>query len=133
MFTIIGGYMKFLIVLFCMTVAAAFAVEASVPEINPLTALGELVLNYNSLSSMAKGILFVNILVQVVKQASDFQHKRLLVVLFSVVYGVLEYMSAGGNFVSAFVAVLISGGGAMALYESAKPLLKNISFLKIGK
>jgi hypothetical protein len=133
MFTIIGGYMKFLIVLFCMTVATAFAVEASVPEINPLTALGELVLNYNGLSSMAKGILFVNILVQVVKQTSDFQHKRLLVVLFSVVYGVLEYMSAGGNFVSAFVAVLISGGGAMALYEVAKPLLKNISFLKIGK
>lgn len=128
--------MKFFILVFCMIFAAmstALAVEGSVPEINPLLALGELILNYNGLSSMAKGILFVNILVQVVKQASDFEHKRLLVVLFSVVYGVLEYMSAGGSFVSAFVAILVSGGGAMALYEVAKPLLKNISFLKIGK
>lgn len=106
--------------------------QPTVPEINPLTAIGELIMNWGGMSDLAKGVLFVNIMVQVIKQAVDFQYKRTLVVVFSVIYGIAQMVMGGESAMGATVAVLVSGGGAMALYEVLKPLLKKIKFLKIG-
>ena len=108
---------------------------AIVPEINPLEKLGELITNWSAMSDLSKGVLFVAIVVQVLKQAVDFQYKRLAVVVLSLLYGVGQLVLGGESALAATVSVLISGGGAMLLYEALKPILKKFAIfskLKLG-
>jgi hypothetical protein len=122
-----------LVVALALMTGMAFAQGIEVPPINVLEELGKLVLNWNTLPDLMKGSVIVMILVQVVKQAKDFKYKRFLVVALSVLYGVGQMVLGGESLSAAIVAVLVSGGGAIALYEALKPLLKNVNFLKIGK
>jgi len=129
--------MRFLIIIATLMMMAtlAFAQSMGVPDANPLQKLGELVLNWENLSSLMKGSLAVLILVQVIKQVTDFKYKRLLVTLLSIGYGVLQMLIGDANLSQAIIAVLISGGGASALYEVLKPFLRSIplfDFLKLG-
>lgn len=110
----------------------AFAQSIEIPEVNVLEKLGNLVLNWNAMSDLMKGSIIVMVIAQVIKQASHFKYKRFLVVILSVIYGVGQMVIGGEGLGGAIVSVLVSGGGAMAIYESLKPLLKNISFLQIG-
>lgn len=108
----------------------------AVPDVNALEKLGELVLNWSTMSDLSKGVLFVLILVQVLKQSVDFPYKRLAVVFLSILYGAGQLILGGESALSATMAVLVSGGGAIALYEALKPILKKIPFLqklKLGK
>lgn len=108
---------------------------APVPEVDLFAKLAELVLNWGSLGSLAKGMIIVAILTQGMKQITDFKYKNLMVVIFSVAYGVLQMMVSDVSLSSAFVTVLVSGGGAVAIYNVAKPFLKSmpfLDFLKLG-
>jgi hypothetical protein len=114
----------------------AMAAGIIVPEVNPFETLAELISNWGSMSGLAKGMVFVLVTVQIVKQASDFQHKRLVVLLASIMYGIGQLVMAGQSVSASIIAVLVSGGGAMALYEFIKPALKKykfFSFLELGK
>lgn len=109
----------------------AFATEiAQVPEVEIFSKLAELILNWGAMGSLAKGMIIVTIAVQAIKQISDFKYKNLLVSILSVAYGIFQVMVNDVSFGSAFVTVLVSGGGAIVIYNAAKPFLKSIPFLK---
>jgi len=118
-----------------LMVSAVAQVGPSVPEVNVLEQLGQLVIGWSALGAIAKASAFVLITVQVMKQAS-FKYKRIAVIVMSIVYGVLQLVIGGESPVAASMAVLVSGGGAVALYNALKPLLKKVkflSFLDLGK
>jgi hypothetical protein len=109
----------------------AMAQGMNVPEVDVIKHLGELVLNWNNMPDLLKGSAFVLILTQVVKKMSDFEYKRLLVTLLSFVYGVGQLVIGGQELSGALVSMLVAGGGAVALYEALKPLLKKLG-LDVG-
>ena len=115
--------------------ATAFA-QIVVPEINVWEQISQLALNWGSMTTLAKGTLFVLIATQLVKQATDFEYKRVLVALLSIAYGVFQKLTGDMSLSAAVMSVLISMGGAMMLYEALKPFLREIpffSFLKLSK
>lgn len=130
--------MKFILFI-CMLLVTTMAFAtglAPVPEVDLFAKLSELLMSWSSLGSLSKGVLIILILTQIIKQMTDFEYKRLLVVILSVIYGVFQLMIGDTSFGSAVVITLISGGGAVALYVVCKPFLKSFSFLdflKLGK
>ena len=57
-----------------------------------------------------------------------FAWKRLIVALLAVLYSIgLGLMTPGMTPLTVVIAVLITGGGAMALYEAIKGAVKTVS------
>lgn len=117
-------------------VGVTFAQEiGTVPEVDIFEKVAELILNWESMGTIAKGSLIVMILTQVVKQISDFEYKNIVVAVLAIAYGVFEALVGDVSVGSAIVTVMFSGGGAVFLYNALKPILKKIpffSFLNLG-
>lgn len=100
-----------------LVTAVVFA-GPDVPDGDPLVALLQLFGNWSVASSIARGIAFVLIIVQTFKKfAPDSPFTRYVVVIGGVVYAFLQSLSTGMSFVNALVFVLVTSGGAVALYE----------------
>jgi hypothetical protein len=95
-----------------------------VPVVDPLLALIELVKNWRAAGPVAAGMTLVTILVQVLKMFPDFKYNRIAVTVLSVAYAGFFHVAAGLSIVNALVMALITGGGAIAIYEAFKGLSK---------
>lgn len=103
-----------------LTLATA-ALAVQVPETDPLAELLKLIANWQALSPLAIASSVIVIVVQSVKKFfPDFQHTRAVVVVGGLVYGLLQALVSGMDFVSAIIFVLVTSGGAVALYELFK-------------
>lgn len=112
--------MKKYVLLLLFAPFSAFA-QGAVPDGDPLQMLLNLVTNFKTLGPLGAGILFVTILTQVLKKYfPNFEYYRLAVTALAVIYSVLVSLTQGLSFVNALVMALITGGGAVALYEAAK-------------
>lgn len=100
-----------------------------VPEVDLFEKIADLILNWKSMGTIAKGSVIVMVLTQIVKQVKDFKYKNVLVALLAIAYGVFEAMTGDVSVKSAIVTVMFSGGGAVFLYNALKPFLKSIPFL----
>jgi hypothetical protein len=105
---------------------SALADLPAVPDGDPLTLLLNLVMNYKTMGPLALGVAGVTVVMQVLKKfVGDFKYKRLVVTALSVAYAVLLSLVSGLSLLQAAVAALITGGGAVALYEAIKGLTGN--------
>lgn len=100
-----------------------FAQAGQIPDGDPLKALVDLITNWQTMSPIAIGLAVVVIGTQALKKfAPDWPYNRLTVSLLSVIYGVVTAVTGGASWTSAAVLVLITGGGAVAIYEALKGL-----------
>lgn len=108
---------------------AAPAALPSVPEVDPLTAIVELVKNYKGMSPLAIGMALVVLLMQILKMffKDSFKYKRLAVTILSVIYAGLLALTQGLGIGEMLVTVLLTGGGAVAIYEAIKGLKKLVT------
>lgn len=128
-----NSLMKVFLVLILSIFTMAVYGQVAVPDVDITAKLLEMFASWKTMSPLLKGIGFVMIITQVVKQITGFKYQRLLVTILAIIYGALDAMIGGGSAVSSLMTILISGGGASALYELLKPLLSKISFLDFLK
>jgi hypothetical protein len=75
------------------------------------------------MSPLAIGAAAVVVLTQAIKKFwPNWPYNRLTVSVLSVIYGIVYALMNGANFLNASVLVLITGGGAVAVYEALKGL-----------
>jgi len=120
--SIIG--LSFGLVLGVSMIARAAGLE--VPEGDPLAALLNLVLNFKAMGPVAIGSLATTIIVQSLRKflPSSIARKGAVVGL-GVLYAVLQSIIGGLGILDALVLVLLTSGGAVALYEWViKPIIK---------
>lgn len=97
-----------------------------VPDGDALQLLLQLLTQWSSLSPLAIGSILIVIAMQVLKMfAGDFKFKRLAVVLLGCIYAVIQSRIQGLDIGNAVVLMLISSGGAVALFEAIKPLIED--------
>jgi len=109
----------------------AYGQSMELPDVNVLEQLGVLVLSWKGMTGIAKGSIIILILVQIVKHLkADFKAKRLLITVLSIAYGAVQMIMNGASVSAALVGMLVAGGGAIAIYEAIKPLIKNVPFIK---
>ncbi len=105
----------------CLMPLMAFADLPVVPDGDPLAALLALIANWKSSAPLALGMGVVALLTQVFKKFFPaFPYTRVVVTVLACAYGVLAGVVQGLPLLSVVVTVLISGGGAVAIYEAAK-------------
>lgn len=96
-----------------------------VPGVDPLAELMLLIRDWKAMSPLALTIGIVILTVQMIKSfAPGFKYTRLAVTICSVIYGVLLSVQQGMSWQNALVVVVITGGGAVAIYEAWKGLSK---------
>lgn len=109
----------------------AYAVDVPIvtPEVEPFSALMSLIMQWKTIGPLAGGAMGIAIAVQLLKQfvGDAFQYKRLAVTALGVIYGVVLAMSKGMGAVEAIVTALLVSGGAVAIYEAVKPVLKKLN------
>lgn len=114
-----GGIMPFIFTALILTPILSFADVPVVPDSDPLALVLQLIMQWKTMGPLAGGMLVVMILTQVIKKfAPEFKYKRLLVTALSCVYGVILGVSQGLPVLSVLVAVLVTGGGAVAIYNA---------------
>lgn len=113
-----------LTVLFFLPVLA-FADLPVVPDMDPVASVLALLSNWKSSAPLVLGMGIVSLAVQVLKKfAPEFKYKRFLVTALSCAYGVILGVSQGMPPLSVILAVLVTGGGAVAIYEAFKGVSK---------
>jgi len=130
------GAIAFLLISFFMCSLGFSQDLTPVPEVNIFEEIARIVMNWGSMSDLAKGSVLVLVLTQAVKQVKDFQYKNALVAVFSVLYAIIQMMISGSSLMAAATTALFTMGGAVLIYNAIKPLLAKIpalSFLNIGK
>lgn len=107
-----------------MLTFAAFALAeiGPIPEMDPVVLVMKLASEWKVLGPIGAGILIVMLITQAVKALvpEDFKYKRLLALILAMVYMVLVAISSGLGIGAAILGVLLTSGGAMALYEALK-------------
>lgn len=100
----------------------AFGTEPfPVPGVDPLQELLDLVKNWRAITPLALAMTAVTVSTSILKNlAPEFKYKRLAVVVLSVIYGGLGAFMAGSSVLDSLIFALISGGGAVAIYEAWK-------------
>ena len=93
-----------------------------IPDVDPLSALLDLIKNWKAATPLAIGMTAVVVLVQGLKFFPSFKYNRLAVTVLSVLYGVALSVRDGLSLFDAFIAAFIVGGGAVAIYEAWKGL-----------
>ncbi len=112
----------FLFVFLISTLAFAQGVPP-VPDVDPLAKLVELLTHFQTMSPIAIGLAVVVIGTQALKKFfPNWPYNRLTVSVLSVLYGLGQALLGGASWTSAGVLVLITGGGAVAIYEAWKGL-----------
>lgn len=105
--------------LFLMVVPVLAFADLVIPDGDPFALLLNLFMNYKAMAPLAIGASLVVIVVQLLKKSiGDFPYKLAVVAVLSVVYSVLMSLAGGVSLVQALVAALITGGGAIAIYEA---------------
>jgi hypothetical protein len=105
--------------------AHGFAQISEVPNVDPLAQLLLLIRDWQAMGPLALGMAVVIFLVQVIKRfAPGFRYSRTVVTILSVAYALLMSVSTGSTWLEAGIAVLIVGGGAVAIYEAFKGMGK---------
>jgi hypothetical protein len=121
----------FAFLLLLITSLTLFALSAladlpSVPDGDPLSLALNLAMNFKTMGPLALGIAGVTIVMQVLKKfVGDFKYKRVVVAGLSVGYAVLLSVTSGLSWLQALIAALVTGGGAVAIYEAIKGLTGN--------
>lgn len=94
------------------------------PDVDPLSILLLLVTNFSIMAPIAIAMSVVSIIVRVLDRYLKTKVvKKGLVVLLSVVYAIFEGVSAGLGWLEAVALVLLTSGGATAIYHWViKPL-----------
>ena len=101
----------------------AFAQIEPIPDVDPLAKLLELILNFKTMSPLAIGMVVIVIGTQLLKKLLPaWPYNRLTVAILSSLYGIVFAFSQGITWSNALVMVLITGGGAIAIYEAWKGL-----------
>ena len=102
------------------------ALAQAVPDVEPIAQLLSLSSGWNSMSPIAIGSVLVVLAMSIIKKfvGEDMKWKRLVVALLSSAYAVLLSLTMGLGVLPAIVAALVTGGGAMAIYEAYKGLKK---------
>ena len=113
------GAVMLAVLLFPLRVLAEIA---PVPDSDAVVLVMKLVAEWKVLGPVGIGIVLVMLAVQAIKALvpEDFKYKRLAVLLLAMIYMGLVSVSAGGSVGAAVLGVLITSGGAMALYEALK-------------
>jgi hypothetical protein len=105
-----------LLVLLSLIPLTAFATD--VPDADLFGEILKL-LNLKNLGVVGAGLSIIVIAMQVLKKfLGDFPYKRVVVVVLGVAYGVFQSLAGGLGVVEALVAVLVSAGGAMKIYDA---------------
>jgi hypothetical protein len=109
---------------------AAFADVAPIPDGDIGQVIVQLLTNWKSLSPLALGMAAVVISAQIIKAyvGDGFKYKRLLNLFLACLYGIGLAIQSGMGWLPALVSILVTGGGAAALYEA----LKGVGILKSG-
>ena len=118
-----------ILVLFLLVSAVVFA-DASivVPDGDPLGALLSLVMSWASVAPLVKASTIIMIAVQAFKKfLPDFLYMKVIVVVGGIIYGTVQSMMTGMSLVNAVVFVLLTSGGAVALYELIKTPLNAVT------
>ncbi len=101
----------------------AVAGEIVVPDGDIAKLLLDLAMNYKAMGLLGSLSIVTVLTVEVLKRFApeDWKFKRLAVLAVSIVYGIVSgLMIPGSNIISVLMTVLLSSGGAMALYEALK-------------
>lgn len=121
----------FFVLLILPVVAFAQAVDESVPPSDVVNAIVDLVKNWKAWSALAVAAASITIIVQALKtdilgnlidKMNPFM-KRLLITALGQVAGIILMVANGKGWIDAVVAGLFTSGGAVAIYESLKPLI----------
>lgn len=104
----------------------AFADGLVVPDGDALQLLFNLIANWKTTPVLVAGSTLIVVIVGVLKKTvGDFNYKRVLIALLSVVYSVFQSLTAGLGIWEAIVLALVTYGGAFAIYEGlVNPALK---------
>lgn len=116
---------KFLIfVPMLLVTALVWAADLEVPEGDPTQSLLALILSWKSLGGVGIASGLISVVVQSLRKFLPSSGvKKAVVVTLGVVYAVLQMVLGGGGIMDALVTVLLTSGGAVAIYEWAiKPL-----------
>ena len=98
----------------------ALALDA-VPEMDPLQAGLALFASFKTAGPLGIGMASIVFIMGILKKVfGDFKLKRLVVTVLACAYGVLLSVTNGLSVWSALLAVLVTGGGAIAIYEGLK-------------
>lgn len=106
--------------------SVVWAVDLEVPEGDPLATLLHLFMNIKAMAplSIAMGLI-VGVVQSLKKFLPSSAAKKGAVVFLGVVHAVLQAIFGGLSVADAVVLVLLTSGGAVAIYEwVVKPLLK---------
>lgn len=118
----------FIFLTFVLFGAAAHGQDFPIPDVDPLAQLLLLIRDWKAMGPLALGMAITVFLVQVVKRfAPGFQYSRLAVTVLSVVYAVLLAVSSGRTWLESAIAVIVVGGGAIAIYEAFKGIKKALT------
>lgn len=102
-----------------------------VPEGDPLAALLNLVMNWSSIAPLVKASAIIMVAVQAFKKfVPTFQYLKVVVVIGGVIYGFIQSMMTGMSLANAAVFVLLTSGGAVAIYELLKTPLNAVAGIK---
>jgi hypothetical protein len=122
---------RFGIVLLLVCCVKALAEANTVPDVDPLSALLDLVMHWGATAPLVLASTIVTILVQVFKRFfPTFPYTKFVVVIGGVVYGVIQSLSTGMTFINAVVFALLTSGGSVAIYELFKTPLNAVSGIK---
>lgn len=105
-----------------------FGQDAGVPEVDPIAALVDLIKNWKAITPIGLGIGVVTILVGAIRKfASGFKYSRVAVAVLSAVYGILLAVTEGLGWGDGAIFALLTGGGAVAIYEAWKGTKKTVA------
>jgi len=93
-----------------------------VPPVDALYALIELLKNWKASAPVAIGMTLVTVAVQILKLFPSFKYSRIAVVVLSVSYAGFFHVAGGLSVFNAAIMALVTGGGAVAIYEAFKGL-----------
>ena len=112
-------YLFFPLIFLCSILFADSSIV--VPEGDPLSALLALVTNWSAMSPLAIASGVIVLLVQGFKKFfPGFQYLKFVVVFGGVGYGFVQALVSGMTALNAGVFILLTSGGAVAIYELFK-------------
>lgn len=111
-------------IVFAEEVSVAIKASAQLPEIPDVDTFQQamtILKNWRTMSPVALGVAVVIFFTALLKKnIPGFKYKRLTVTVLAVAYGILVGAQAGLGWAETAVAALLTGGGAVAIYEAWK-------------
>jgi hypothetical protein len=102
-----------------------------VPDADPLSTLLGLIAKWSSVSPLVLASSVVVIITQAVKKfVPGFAYTKIVVVVGGIIYGVIQSLITGMTFINAVVFVMLTSGGAMALYDVFRSPLNSVMGMK---